>query len=93
MILSLNTSPTVEKIEKNNHCYTDDDVELMAEAITDLAKCKIELSNKNILIEQSLNKHDQGNSLWQEPGFVFGGMAVSFSAGVLLGLWFTASDK
>lgn len=93
MILSLNTSPVVEPIEKNNHCYTDEDVDIMAEAIVDLSKCKIELANKTVLIEQSLNKHDVGSAFWQDPGFVFGGIAVSFSAGALLGWWVSVSDK
>jgi len=68
-------------------CFTLEERRKIGQAITDLAKCKVEVAQKDQLIKDNMlqfDKLNQGPAFWQEPSFVFGGMLVGVSVGGLI---------
>jgi hypothetical protein len=84
-----------QKIECNDfdagcRCYTPGQLKIIATGIQDLKKCEFALAEKERLIEQDFvqfkNKSDV--AWWQEPNFVAGGVVLSFSLGLTVGILF-----
>ena len=68
-------------------CYTVEQREKIAQAITDLKKCQLETAAKDVLIQENMLKFDKlnaGPSFWQTPEFVFGGIVVGVAVGGLV---------
>lgn len=67
-------------------CFTQKELKRIAKAITRLKLCQVELKEKNNLINSRLKKSDgtQPIAWWQEPNWVIGGVAVSFSLGATI---------
>lgn len=64
-------------------CYKPDEVQKISQAIVDLQKCKVEVTQKDILIQQRINDFGgrPGPAFWQEPSFVVAGVSISFISG------------
>jgi hypothetical protein len=65
-------------------CYNLEQRTKIAQAITDLKKCQVDLSVRNELIQKNMLTLDglnPGPAWWQEPSFVFGDMVVSVAVG------------
>ena len=68
-------------------CYTPGQLEKIAQAITDLKKCSLALTEKDRLIQENMLRFDKlnaGPAFWQEPMFVWGGIVVGVSVGSLV---------
>lgn len=85
MIFWTNQSLAVDAAQAEMHCYNPEQMQKLAEGLTDLKKCKIALAEKDHLIQESLMRFDDtGPAWWQEPSFVVGGMVVSVSVTALV---------
>ena len=69
-------------------CYTDDEVERIARAITDLEKCDNELTTRKAFITETITAQEPPGqkAWWSEPQMIVGGLVVSFSAGLIASL-------
>ena len=68
-------------------CFTLEERRKIGQAITDLAKCRVEVAQKDELIKENMlqfDKLNQGPAFWQTPEFVFGGIIVGVSVGGLV---------
>lgn len=64
---------------KYSKCYTEEQLKKISDGIIELRKCRIELSEKNSLIDQRLI-HGPGMqefSWYQEPTVIIGGLVVT----------------
>lgn len=69
----------------NCRCYTQEQVSKIATAITNLGKCEFSLRERERLIEERFIRFDGENiAWWQEPNVIWGGVAISFSVGMML---------
>lgn len=70
-------------------CYSEEESEKIAGALKALDYCQVEYAEQERFIAENLRKYaEAGPSFWQEPSFIVSGVAVSFSAGLVLGLVF-----
>ena len=69
-------------------CYSHEDVEKIAQAITDLRKCENELFLRKAFIDETITAQEPPKQVawWQEPQMVAGGLVLSFSTGLLVSL-------
>ena len=68
-------------------CYNVEQRKKIAQAITDLKKCEVDLAARNELIQKNMLTLDglnPGPAWWQEPAFVWGGIVVGVSVGGLV---------
>lgn len=68
-------------------CYTPEQRQKIADAITALKVCQVDLAARNELIQKNMLTLDglqPGPSWWQEPHAVVAGVVVSFSVGALV---------
>jgi len=66
-------------------CYTPRALNKIADGIKRLESCEQQLMMANGRIHQFVDAGIPANDWWQSPGFVVGGIAVSFSVGLWLG--------
>ena len=68
-------------------CYTFPQRQKISRAIVDLEKCKIDLAERNILVNQRLLTFNGTPDIawWQEPTAVVGGVVVGVAVGGILG--------
>ena len=79
-------------IEKSAHPESDDavyaldqeDQAKVARALIDFQICKKELADKDEALETAYAQINQTDAWWAQPGFVVGGMVVSFSLGAVV---------
>lgn len=59
-------------------CYSELEVQKIAEAITELEKCENELFLKNAFIENRINAKEPAHlAWWQDPVVIVGGISIS----------------
>lgn len=95
---SIATAQTPEVCPNFNdcECYNTTELAKIRRGILDLRKCEIRVEEQDALIQERLtlwqgSNHEQ--AWWQDPYFVWGGITVSFSTGLLMGvLWAQNKD-
>ena len=71
-------------------CYGPAQMRILANGIQNLKKCEFALEEKERLIEEDFIqfKNKSNVAFWQEPSFVAGGIVLSFSLGLTVGVLF-----
>lgn len=86
LLTSLTTS-----LQAQTKCYSQAEVDKIAQAITNLQVCENELFLRRAFIEKTVTAQEPPHLAWfQEPQMIVGGLVISFSAGLLVML---ASQK
>lgn len=87
-----NQTEEVTKIEctavPGCRCYAPPQLKAIAGTITDLQKCEVALEERERLIQERFIKFEGQNGVawWQEPSVVAGGVTISFSVGLVIGI-------
>jgi hypothetical protein len=91
-LIFLNQTTILLAEENKPHCYSDKELIKLSKAITLYKQCRVELAEKDILINTKLKKYDAAPAFWQEPSFVVGGIVVSAAVGAGV-TWYLLRDK
>ena len=67
-------------------CFSPADMDKLAVGIDKLSTCHIMLAEKQKFIDTSMSINMPKILWWQAPEMIFGGMAVSVSVGLLVGI-------
>jgi hypothetical protein len=70
--------------QSNKTCLSSEQVKSLAVYKKDCDVVKLNFEDTKVRLKEC-TEATCGNSFWQEPSFIIGGMAVTFAAGLLVG--------